>query len=46
MKLGEVSPISVGSEEIHCMQEKVKSEQPITMEARADQFDRGLVFLE
>ena len=46
MKLVEVSPIPVGSEEVHCMQEKVKSEQPITMETRADQFDRGLVFLK
>ena len=46
MKLVEVSSILVDSEEVHCMQEIVKSEQPIKMETRADQFDRGLVFLE
>ena len=46
MKLIEVTPIPVGSEEVHCMHEMVKREQPITMETRADKFDRGLVFLE
>ena len=46
MQLVEVFLIPVGSEEVHCMQEMVKSEQPITMEMPADQFDRGLVFLE